>query len=125
MAFKRFKRNTNVWYINLLLLQALIDAWQNGLSALTHRSAYKKKIDTSFKGNAFDFITIPDDDDGSSLAYITAMIPYFATFFFDTPSNLHNFKGLIESLSGSHSHLYFCSNEQYDPDRMSRLVKKI
>lgn len=111
-----------MWYINLFLLQALIDAWQNGLSALTHRSAHEEKIVNDFIGNAFDYIKIPDDGDGSNFDYITAMIPYFATFFIKTQSRLQ-FERLIESLSGRNSHLYVCSNEQYDPDRMSRLVK--
>lgn len=104
-----------------VLLQAFVDAWKKGISALTHQSSYDKKIQNGFKLNAFDFITIPADD--SDLAYVMAMIPYFGTFFFDTPSNAKEFQDLFESLSEKNSHLNVCSINQNDPDRMSKLVK--
>lgn len=104
-------------------MQTFIDAWQKGLSALTHQSSYDKKIVTGFKGNAFDFIEIPAID--SDLAYVAVMIPYFATFFFDTPSNAEAFEDLIESISQKHSRLNVCSINHIDRDRMSKLVKYI
>lgn len=99
----------------------MIDAWHQGLSGLTQLAAYEKKVSTGFQGNAFDFITIPEED--SDLAYIIAVIPYFATFFFGTSANVHEFERLTESTSGQNSHLYACSIEQYDPAHIDELVK--
>lgn len=112
--------NGHTFHFNsVYLLQILIDAWRKGLSTLTDQIAYEKKIAPKFKGNAFDFIEIPEDDD--DLAYVAAMIPYFATFFFDTPAKAQEFEELI---SEEHSDVYVCSiNQSNEPNRISGLVK--
>lgn len=104
-----------------MLFQAIIDAWQKGLSALTHRSAYDKKIQNGFMGNVFDFISIPIKD--TDLAYIVTMKQYFATFLFNTFDNAKTFDDLVESLVLKPVHLYVCSVEQNNSERMEQLVE--
>lgn len=92
-----------------------ISSWQKGLAALAHRSAHD--IQTGFVGNLFDFIDMPAEND--DLEYVAVMMPYFATFFFDTPSNAEEFKDLIETYD---SQLYVYSINDYSTNRNSQLV---
>lgn len=99
-----------------------MEAWQKGLSSLTHQSAFDKGILNGFIGNAFDFISISAED--IDLTYVVAIMQYFATFFFDSQSNVKAFEDLIDDLSlRKRYQIYACSIDQFDPNRMSQLVK--
>lgn len=102
-------------------MQAIVDAWQKGLLALTHKSAYDKGIPIGFMGNALDFIEIPTED--TDLAYVAVMAQYFATFFFDKSSHAKAFEDIVESSFGKPSHFNIYSIEQHDLNRMNQLVK--
>lgn len=101
-------------------MQAIFDAWEKGLSALTHKSAYDKGIPNGFKGNALDFIDIPAND--ADVVYVAAMAQYFATFFFANSSHAKAFEDIVESSFGKSPHLHICSINQPDFNQMNQLV---
>lgn len=94
-----------------------------GLSTLTHQSAYDKGIVDGFIGNVFDFISISEEH--IDLDYVAALMPFFATFFFDGLANARAFEELIEASLGEQLEIYACSIEQYDLNRLSQLVRRL